>query len=525
MKIQTKLISFKVSSDCKLSINGNKLIIYKDKVQVFYSDNLTKYIGLYNNKIFYKNNEDIIYVCLDNFNSSKLSLNINIMEVYLYDKYLFISEFKNNTYSIYRNNINNSVCDVIFSKHRIHSFTIQNDYIIIKSPYFINKYIILDFQGYIKKDIYDLEYTNIPVLENKLFYKIVVDAYNSFISIISIDKQEIKIKGRIIKYIIRSNILYVLAVDSNNSNLYSINISNLRVNKLLSSYLYINNIFIIHNTLFYDISDFKYQLVIKNNKIEDTLPVLQSEFKIKNCTSSNQKCFYTIFQKKNSKKIKGIFFFLHGGPHTYVDRDYDELKSLLSNNGEYIIIIINYHGSTTYGYKYEHVIHGRWGEYELKDIEEVYYEVLNKFPNLSHNIRVMGISYGGILAQLLILKKQLPFKKVISISCPYDIQAFYENLTIFNKNIFKKRALYNKITNYNIREFNPVNYLRSKEIKTNNIYIYGTKDTKIAMNQEIKKSIIKNVDVFIPVLSAGHSLQEIFFNIEDKKKLLKLILD
>ncbi len=525
MKIKNKVITIKVNEYYTLELEINHLRIVGRGEILFQCSNISKYLGMFNGNIYYTSKDRIISLTIDSLKTKEILRNYKFREIYLLDQYIYISEYIDTSFHIKKVNLITEEYKNLYSGQQMHSFFIQNDNLIIQCPYFTKKYIVIQLDGKMVKRYYDYENINIPCLNYKISYEIKFCGPDyKFVSNLLINNKRIKLEGRVIKYIIYNEKLYILTNDNTKCHIYTIKMTEKKISGLMTSNLHINNIFLLDNKIFYDVSDLSHCVVVRNNLLNTYLPNYEKKILIKNRISKINKCFYTIYKKNNITSFKGILFLLHGGPHDYIDKEYDELKRMIVESS-YILVVINYHGSSTYGYEYEKVIHGKWGKQELYDIQEIFSDTILEYPELRHNCRILGISYGGILANLSHLKCKLPFSKVISISSPYDIKKFYLQLHHFHKNIFKNRAIKRRIVHYDIEEFNPINYPKDPFLTTIMIYIYGMNDSKIPMDQDVVTAIKNNFNIYLPVENAGHDLKDIFMNIHDKKELLNLLFD
>jgi dipeptidyl aminopeptidase/acylaminoacyl peptidase len=91
---------------------------------------------------------------------------------------------------------------------------------------------------------------------------------------------------------------------------------------------------------------------------------------------------------------------IHGGPHTSVGDNwhYRWNNLLFAAQGEgRVVAVVNYHGSSGFGYAFLDSITHRWGELELQDIEAATTALLRKPWADKQRVFATGGSYGGYL--------------------------------------------------------------------------------------------------------------------------------
>lgn len=64
------------------------------------------------------------------------------------------------------------------------------------------------------------------------------------------------------------------------------------------------------------------------------------------------------------------FLFLHGGPHAYRHALHDPAFNILLNRG-FLILMVNFSGTITYGDQFSERIHGRLGELDISEIYSI----------------------------------------------------------------------------------------------------------------------------------------------------------
>jgi dipeptidyl aminopeptidase/acylaminoacyl peptidase len=100
----------------------------------------------------------------------------------------------------------------------------------------------------------------------------------------------------------------------------------------------------------------------------------------------------------DAKKKYPLLHVIHGGPHTASGDTwhYRWNNPTFAAQG-YVVASVNYHGSTSFGYRFTDSITHRWGALELQDIERATDVLLKKPWADKHRIFASGGSYGGYM--------------------------------------------------------------------------------------------------------------------------------
>jgi len=181
-----------------------------------------------------------------------------------------------------------------------------------------------------------------------------------------------------------------------------------------------------------------------------------------------------------SKKYP-VKFFLKGGPQiAWGDLwSYTGNFELLAANG-YVVITINYHGSTGYGQKFIDAVNGDWGgapfEDEMKglDYAEKTYPFIDKDRECA-----MGSSWGGFMANWM-LGHTDRFKCMVSHHSIFNIESFWGSTDEvwfpdweLKGTPYDNRAMYQK--------WSPHQY--AKNFKTPTLVIHGQRDYRTDVEQ------------------------------------------
>lgn len=105
----------------------------------------------------------------------------------------------------------------------------------------------------------------------------------------------------------------------------------------------------------------------------------------------------------NAAKKYPAVVWIHGGPNAQDTGEFDFTTHFLAASG-YVIIQINYRGSTGYGKEFQQAIFGKWGNKEIDDLMAGVDAVIAQGYVDPNRIGIGGHSYGAILTNYLITK-------------------------------------------------------------------------------------------------------------------------
>jgi dipeptidyl aminopeptidase/acylaminoacyl peptidase len=203
------------------------------------------------------------------------------------------------------------------------------------------------------------------------------------------------------------------------------------------------------------------------------------------------------FKGANDEKVQGFMikppgfdpnkkyplkFLLHGGPQGAWGNEwtYRWNAELFAATGNYVVVMINFHGSTGYGQKFTDSISGDWGGKPYVDLMKGldYLEKTYRFIDKSREA-ALGASYGGYMANW-ILGHTNRFKCIVSHDGMFNSESAYgttEELWFneweFKGPPWKQRELY--------RKFSP--HLFADKFKTPTLVIHGQNDYRLDVSQ------------------------------------------
>jgi dipeptidyl aminopeptidase/acylaminoacyl peptidase len=174
-------------------------------------------------------------------------------------------------------------------------------------------------------------------------------------------------------------------------------------------------------------------------------------------------------------------FLIHGGPQGAWGNSwtYRWNAELFAANG-YVVVMINFHGSTGYGQKFTDSISGDWGGKPYVDLMKGLDYVEKTYPFIDKNREAaMGASYGGYMANWL-LGHTDRFKCIVSHDGTFNTETSYgttEELWFmeweFKGPPWKERELY--------RKFSP--HLFADKFKTPTLVVHGQLDYRLDVSQ------------------------------------------
>src|SRR6516164_8306619 len=175
-------------------------------------------------------------------------------------------------------------------------------------------------------------------------------------------------------------------------------------------------------------------------------------------------------------------FLIHGGPQGAWGNEwtYRWNAELFAATGNYVVVMINFHGSTGYGQKFTDSISGDWGGKPFVDLMKGLDYVEKTYPFIDKNREAaLGASYGGYMANW-ILGHTNRFKCIVSHDGMFNTESAYgtaEELWFpeweFKGPPWKNREIY--------RKFSP--HLFADKFKTPTLVIHGQNDYRLDVSE------------------------------------------
>jgi dipeptidyl aminopeptidase/acylaminoacyl peptidase len=175
-------------------------------------------------------------------------------------------------------------------------------------------------------------------------------------------------------------------------------------------------------------------------------------------------------------------FLIHGGPQGAWGNDwtYRWNAELFAASGNYVVVMINFHGSTGYGQKFTDSISGDWGGKPFVDLMKGLDYVEKTYPFIDKNREAaLGASYGGYMANW-ILGHTNRLKCIVSHDGMFNTESAYgttEELWFpeweFKGPPWKNREMY--------RKFSP--HLFADKFKTPTLVVHGQNDYRLDVSE------------------------------------------
>jgi len=175
-------------------------------------------------------------------------------------------------------------------------------------------------------------------------------------------------------------------------------------------------------------------------------------------------------------------FLIHGGPQGAWGNEwtYRWNAELFAATGNYVVVMINFHGSTGYGQNFTDAISGDWGGKPYVDLMKGLDYVEKTYPFIDKNREAaLGASYGGYMANWL-LGHTDRFKCIVSHDGVFNAESAYgmtEEIWFMNWEFggppWKKRDVY--------RKWSPHEY--AANFKTPTLVVHGQNDYRIDVSQ------------------------------------------
>jgi dipeptidyl aminopeptidase/acylaminoacyl peptidase len=175
-------------------------------------------------------------------------------------------------------------------------------------------------------------------------------------------------------------------------------------------------------------------------------------------------------------------FLIHGGPQGAWGNEwtYRWNAELFAASGNYVVVMINFHGSTGYGQKFTDSISGDWGGKPYVDLMKGLDYVEKTYPFIDKSREAaLGASYGGYMANW-ILGHTNRFKCIVSHDGMFNTESAYgttEELWFpewdFKGPPWKNREMYRKVSPH----------LFADKFKTPTLVVHGQNDYRLDVSE------------------------------------------
>jgi dipeptidyl aminopeptidase/acylaminoacyl peptidase len=205
-------------------------------------------------------------------------------------------------------------------------------------------------------------------------------------------------------------------------------------------------------------------------------------FKFKGANNDDVQGFMMTPPGLDPEKKYPLKFLIHGGPQGAWGNEwtYRWNAELFAATGNYVVVMINFHGSTGYGQKFTDSISGDWGGKPFVDLMKGLDYVEKTYPFIDKNREAaLGASYGGYMANW-ILGHTNRFKCIVSHDGMFNTESAYgttEELWFpeweFKGPPWRNRELYQK--------FSP--HMFADKFKTPTLVIHGQNDYRLDVSE------------------------------------------
>ncbi|HEX2138072.1 MAG TPA: S9 family peptidase, partial [Woeseiaceae bacterium] len=212
-----------------------------------------------------------------------------------------------------------------------------------------------------------------------------------------------------------------------------------------------------------------------------------------------------------------IAFLIHGGPQGTFSEGWSYRWNPQTYAAQgYGVVVVDFHGSRSYGQEFVDSINGDWGGKPLEDLRKGLAAAIEQYPWLeAENACALGASYGGYMINWIAGRWPDRFKCLVNHDGLFDLRSFYystEELWFpewdFGAPYYEAPEAYER--------WNPVNYV--SEWQTPMLVIHGLEDYRVPPEQGLaaftalqRQGIPSKLLVFPDenhwVLSPGNSIQ------------------
>jgi len=183
----------------------------------------------------------------------------------------------------------------------------------------------------------------------------------------------------------------------------------------------------------------------------------------------------------DANKKYPVKFLIHGGPQGAWGDDwsYRWNPELFAANG-YVVVMVNFHGSTGYGQKFIDAVNGDWGGAPFEDLMKGLDDAERTYPFIDKDREcALGASFGGYMANWILGHSQR-FKCIVSHDGTFNNEAVWgttEELWFeeweFKGPLYNNRELY--------RKWSP--HLSALNFKTPTLVVHGQLDYRLDVSE------------------------------------------
>jgi dipeptidyl aminopeptidase/acylaminoacyl peptidase len=183
------------------------------------------------------------------------------------------------------------------------------------------------------------------------------------------------------------------------------------------------------------------------------------------------------------KKKYPMIYQVHGGPQSAWSDNFSPWNSQLFAAPGYVVVMINFHGSTGYGQKFTDSITEDWGGRPYEDLMKGVDYVLRNYPFIDGNrMAATGLSYGGYMMYWFMGHTDR-FKCIVAHAGVFNIESAIGSTDFPRVAEWEFGGTYwQKIDNYN--KWSPHRFVKNWE--TPLLVIHGQKDYRVDLSEGLQ---------------------------------------
>ncbi len=184
----------------------------------------------------------------------------------------------------------------------------------------------------------------------------------------------------------------------------------------------------------------------------------------------------------DAEKRYPVAFLVHGGPQgSFGNMFHYRWNAQLWAAQGYVVVMVDFHGSTGYGREFTHSISRDWGGKPLEDLQKgLAYVGKNYAFADTNNACALGASYGGYMMNWIAGNWNSGFKCLINHAGLFDMKSFYQSTEeLWFPEYEMGGPFYANTPDY--EKYNPANYVENWQ--TPMLVIHGLKDYRVPYAQ------------------------------------------
>jgi dipeptidyl aminopeptidase/acylaminoacyl peptidase len=203
------------------------------------------------------------------------------------------------------------------------------------------------------------------------------------------------------------------------------------------------------------------------------------EFTIRGANNEDVQMWVVYPPNFNPKKKYPLLHSIHGGPHTsFGDLWHYRWNSQVFAAHGYVVALVNYHGSSSFGQQYMASIDGQWGQREFDDVEAGTDFLLRQGYIDKKRLFASGGSYGGKMVALMNGRTDRYKAYVCHAGCFDWVSMFADDAYFWHP---KELGAFYWDDPEKVARQSPLTYVR--EAKTPTLVIHGELDYRVPVTQ------------------------------------------